>query len=38
MEAWDRLAPPHEKHAKRIGKPSMLDTNPEVRRKAKAAL
>ncbi len=38
MEAWDRLEPLHEKHAKRIGKPSTLDTDPEVRRKAKAAL
>ena len=38
MEAWDRQAPPHEKRAKQIGKPSTLDTDPEVRRKAKAAL
>lgn len=37
MDAWDRLHP-KDKQAKRIGKPSNLDTNPEVRRKAKSAL
>ncbi len=38
MQAWDRLASPREQQAQRIGKPSTLDTDPEVRRKAKAAL
>lgn len=37
MDAWDRLHP-EDKQAKRVGKPSTLDTNPEVRRKAKSAL
>ena len=29
---------PGEKQAKRVGKPSTLDTDPDVRRKAKSAL
>lgn len=37
LDAWGRQNP-EEKRAKRIGKPSTLDTDPEVRRKAKAAL
>ena len=37
MDAWDRQNP-SEKQAKRVGKPSTLDTDPEVRRKAKSAL
>jgi hypothetical protein len=37
MDAWDRQNP-DEKQAKRVGKPSTLDTNPEVRRKAKSQL
>lgn len=38
MDAFDRLTPPNERQAKRIGKPSLLDTNPDVRRAAKARL
>ena len=37
MDAWGRLNP-GEKQAKRVGKPSTLDTDPDVRRKAKSAL
>lgn len=37
MDAWDRLYP-QDKQAKRAGKPSTLDTNPDVRRKAKSQL
>lgn len=37
MDAWDRLFP-NEREAKRIGKPERLDTDPEVRRKAKQQL
>lgn len=37
MDAWDRQNP-NEKQAKRVGKPSTLDTDADVRRKAKSAL
>ncbi len=37
MDAWDRQNPT-EKQAKRVGKPSTLDTDPDVRRKAKSQL
>lgn len=37
MDAWDRQNP-DEKQAKRVGKPSTLDTNPDVRRKARSQL
>lgn len=37
MDAWDRLFP-KEREAQRIGKPSRLDTDAEVRRKAKEQL
>lgn len=37
MDAWDHQNPT-ERQAKRAGKPSMLDTDPEVRRKAKSQL
>jgi hypothetical protein len=37
MDAWDKQNP-GEKKAQRVGKPSTLDTNAEVRRKAKSAL
>lgn len=37
LDSWDRLYP-EDKQAKRAGKPSTLDTNAEVRRRAKAAL
>ncbi len=37
MDAWDRLFP-GDREAQRIGRPDRLDTNPEVRRKAKQRL
>ncbi|EER61517.1 hypothetical protein AcdelDRAFT_0852 [Acidovorax delafieldii 2AN] len=37
MEEWDRQNP-DKKQAKRVGKPSTLDTDANVRRKAKSAL
>lgn len=37
LDAWDRQNP-NERQAKRVGKPSTLDTDPEVRRKAKSQL
>lgn len=37
LDAWDRLFP-EDKQAKRVGKPSTLDINPDVRRKAKSQL
>lgn len=37
MNAWDRQNP-NEKKAQRVGKPSTLDTDADVRRKAKSAL
>lgn len=37
LDAWDRQNP-NEKKAQRVGKLSMLDTDAETRRKAKAAL
>ena len=37
LDALDRQNP-GEKQAQRVGKPSTLDTNADVRRKAKSAL
>ena len=37
LETYDRLTPPEEKR-KALGKPNTLDTDPEVRRKAKSQL
>ena len=37
LDAWDRLFP-KERATQQIGKQSRLDTNAEVRRKAKQAL
>lgn len=37
MTAWDRQNP-DVRQAKRVGKPSTLDTDPDVRRKAKSQL
>lgn len=37
LDAWDRLFP-KEREAQRIGKPSRLDTDADVRRKAKERL
>lgn len=37
LAAWDKQSPA-EKQAKRVGKPSTLDTNEDVRRRAKSLL
>lgn len=37
LDAWDRLFP-KEREARQVGKLSRLDTDAEVRRKAKEAL
>lgn len=37
LDAWDRLNP-KERKAQRFGKPDRLDTDAEVRRKAKQLL
>lgn len=37
LDAWDRIHP-DEREAKQIGRPQRLDTDPEVRRKAKQRL
>lgn len=37
LDAWDRLFP-KEREAQQVGKQSRLDTDAEVRRKAKEAL
>lgn len=38
LKAWDELMPAEERQQQAIGKPQRLDTDPEVRRKAKQQL
>ncbi|WON88694.1 hypothetical protein [Delftia sp. UGAL515B_04] len=38
LKAWDEQMPTEERRLYRLGKPQRLDTDPEVRRKAKQQL
>ena len=38
LKAWDEQTPPEEQRLQRLGKPQRLDTDPDVRRKAKQQL